>query len=93
MSNVVEILKNHKADLFHKYPIKTMALFGSYARGEEGLESDVDILVELSQSDGWKFLSLADELEQILKKKVDLVSKAGVKAKYLDYFSSQLIYV
>ncbi len=93
MSDVLAILKTNKQALFAKYPIKTLALFGSHARGEAQRNSDVDILVELSQHDGWKFLSLADELEALLNKKVDLVSKDGVKQQYLDYFSQQLIYV
>ena len=93
MSNVLSILKTNKLLLFSKYPIKTLALFGSYARGDADRNSDVDILVELSEHDGWKFLSLADELETLLNKKVDLVSKDGVKQQYFDYFSQQLIYV
>jgi uncharacterized protein len=93
MNKVLHILQENKQSLFEKYPIKTMAIFGSYARGEERAESDVDILVELSQPDGWKFLSLVDELETLLNKKVDLVSKQGLQGKYLDYFSQQLIYV
>jgi uncharacterized protein len=93
MGEVLTILKSNKAKLFAKYPIKSMALFGSHARGEAQTGSDVDILVELTQHDGWKFLSLVDELETILNKKVDLVSKDGVQQQYLDFFSQQLVYV
>ena len=73
-SGIVSIRKKVKPVL-HKYKIKKASLFGSYARGEQGRKSDVDILVELSN----KSLSLVDfirikhDLEAALGKKVDLV--------------------
>jgi hypothetical protein len=53
----------------------------------------VDILVEFNGNIGWQFLTLADELEQLLGLKVDLVSRKGVKPHYLEYIQKDLIYV
>jgi predicted nucleotidyltransferase len=70
-----------------------MAIFGSYARGDNSLSSDLDLLVEFDSKVGIKFIDLADEVESILGIRVDLVSKNGVKEKYLRSINSDLIYV
>lgn len=70
-----------------------IAVFGSYARNEQKENSDIDILVDCSGDIGSNFISLADELENILNNKVDLVSKNGIKNKYFVYPKDDLIYV
>lgn len=61
-------------------PVKKAYLFGSFARNEADTKSDIDILVELDHSlpIGMKFFSYQNELEQLLKTKVDLVSSEGL---------------
>ena len=86
-------LGRHKQRLFHEYPIKAMAIFGSYARSAQRANSDVDILVEFSDKIGIRFVDLAEDLEAIIGCKVDLVSKKGVKKKYFQSITSDLIYV
>jgi hypothetical protein len=93
LTEIIASLQQKKANLIEKYPIASIAVFGSYAREEQTLESDVDILVEFSDSIGIKFIDLADELEDILKMNVDLVSKSGVKQKYFAQIQNDLIYV
>ena len=70
-----------------------MAIFGSYSRKEQNDSSDLDILVEFSGRIGIKFIDLAEELENIIGFKVDLVSKKGIKEKYLKSIDSDLVYV
>jgi predicted nucleotidyltransferase len=55
--------------------------------------SDIDILVEFTKPVGIEFIDLADELEKMLKSKVDLVSKNGIKPKYYEAIKKDLIYV
>ena len=86
-------LGNHKSQLFNDYPIKSMAIFGSYSRKEQNDSSDLDILVEFSGKIGVRFIDLAEDLENIIGVKVDLVSKNGIKEKYLKSIDSDLIYV
>ncbi|MEK6856355.1 MAG: nucleotidyltransferase family protein [Nanoarchaeota archaeon] len=69
-SKIIKILK--------KYGIIKAGIFGSYARGEQNKNSDVDILVELSKPLGFEFAGLQDKLSKILKKKVDLVTYNGL---------------
>jgi len=73
----VEQIKHTVADYFKDKPVKSVYLFGSYAKGEAKEDSDVDLLVEFEESK--KRLSLYDilgfqiALEDIFKRKVDLV--------------------
>jgi predicted nucleotidyltransferase len=87
------ILSNHKQHLFKDYPIKSMAIFGSYSRSDNNANSDLDILVEFKDIIGIRFIDLAEEIENIIGFKVDLVSKKGIKDKYLKAIDSDLIYV
>ncbi len=86
-------LNKHKSHLFKDYPIKSMAIFGSFARNEQTEESDVDIIVEFNDRIGIRFIDLADELEKLIGFKVDLVSKKGIRDKYYQKIQSDLTYV
>lgn len=90
---IKKVLIKHKQRLFNEYPIKSLAIFGSFARKEQNEESDVDILVEFSDKIGVRFIDLADELESIVGFKVDLVSKNGIKENYYLSIYNDLIYV
>lgn len=86
-------LRNLKSQLAKKYPITAMALFGSFSRGDQLENSDIDILVELDGKIGSKFIDLAEELESALGRKVDLISKNGIKPRYFNSIEQDLIYV
>jgi predicted nucleotidyltransferase len=92
-SQIINILKSQKIDLEKKYPISELALFGSYARGDNNEKSDIDILVDFNGRIGIEFISLAHDLEDIFKAKVDLVSRKGIKPKYLPFVEKDLIHV
>ncbi|WP_416867910.1 MAG: nucleotidyltransferase family protein [Imperialibacter sp.] len=91
--DIIQRLTSAKSALFVKYPIKSMAIFGSIARGEAVAESDVDIVVELNGQVGLKFVTIADELEEVLGKKVDLVSRRAIDDRYWKFIEKDLIYV
>lgn len=93
LQEIQKSLESHKASLFQSYPLKFMAIFGSYSRKEQDGNSDLDIIVEFSDIIGIRFVDLAEELEDIVGLKVDLVSKNGIKEKYLSSIDSDLIYV
>jgi predicted nucleotidyltransferase len=96
MRTIQEIQKTlikHRTQLLDKYAIKSIAIFGSYARNEQTDKSDLDILVEFNENIGIKFIDLADELEDYIGIKVDLVSRKGIKDRYYQVIKSDLIYV
>ncbi|HEY4196955.1 MAG TPA: nucleotidyltransferase family protein [Mucilaginibacter sp.] len=90
---IVSILKSRKKELEKKYPISELALFGSYARGDNHERSDIDILVDFNGRIGIEFISLAHELEDIFDAKIDLVSRKGIKPYYLPFVEKNLIHV
>ena len=59
MNNIIlHVLQQHKQTLLNKYPIKSLALFGSQNREDFTNESDVDILVEINGKKSYKFFHL-----------------------------------
>ena len=93
LQEITDALSQHKSKLLRDYPIKSMAIFGSYARSEQNSASDLDILIEFYDKIGIKFIDLADDLEDIVGIKVDVVSRKGIKEKYLNSITTDLIYV
>jgi predicted nucleotidyltransferase len=90
---IKKTLLDHKKRLSSKYGLSNIAIFGSYARNQQTENSDLDILVEFNRPIGSEFIDLADELEHILKVKVDLVSKKGLKERHLKSIEKELEYV
>jgi uncharacterized protein len=79
LKNIVDIQKVIQSVLW-KYPIKRASLFGSYARQEARIDSDIDILVEFSSTISLiQFVTIQLELEDTLGKKVDLVEFSALK--------------
>ncbi len=84
------------SDYFQNKPVLKAYLFGSYVRGEANEQSDVDILIELdySQSIGLAFVEMQLDLQDMLSRKVDLVSERGL-SKFVKPFiekEKELIY-
>jgi len=93
LNDIQATLSKHKNHLFNDYPLKSMAIFGSYSRQENKELSDLDLIVEFNDKIGIRFIDLAEEIERILGVKVDLVSKNGLKEKYRKAIDNDLIYV
>jgi predicted nucleotidyltransferase len=73
-----QVIKNKLNEFFPAYPIEKAGVFGSYARGEETPESDVDVLVRFKDKTGLTLMDYAGimlDLEDVLNKKVDLVEE------------------
>lgn len=93
LKDLKKILSEKKSYLKSKYNVRTLSIFGSFARSEETPVSDIDILVDFDEPIGLEFVDLAEELEEILEINVDLVSKNGVKSSYLDEIEQDLVHV
>jgi uncharacterized protein len=75
------------------FGVKSIALFGSLARGEAQLESGVDILVEFERAIGLlRFLKLQHRLEELIGRRVDLVTQAALKRQFRDWILKEAIY-
>ncbi len=96
MQNKEDILKSlaaEKSALQSRFKVRSLALFGSYARGDQRPGSDVDILVDVDPSIGLDFVTLADRIEQLLGLPVDLVSTRAVKPAYRREIETEVINV
>lgn len=88
-----KIIGQHKQDLEQNFKVRKIAIFGSYARGEQTEKSDLDILVEFKEPVGFLFVHLANYLEKILGIEVDLLTDDGIKPNRKVYVKRDLIYV
>ena len=79
---ILQKLSTLKAQLAQNYHITSLSLFGSMARGEATEQSDVDVLVDFSQTPNLlTFIELEEKLKMALGKNVDLVPKRKLRAE------------
>jgi len=92
--NITEIiaeLKRNLTFLERDYSVKNIGIFGSFARGEQTNESDIDVLVEFSKPVGFFHLvRLEDFLSSRLGRKIDLVTKNALKPAIKDEILNQV---
>lgn len=79
LSDIKRILVQLKPELKEKYNVSAIGLFGSSVRDGFSTNSDIDILVDFNETIGIEFIDLANYIEATLKRKIDLVSKNGIK--------------
>jgi predicted nucleotidyltransferase len=77
----IHIPRKKLVEFCHRNHIRKLAFFGSVLRDDFGPDSDVDVLVEFEpdQTPGFAFVSMAEELEKILGREVDLLTFRGVE--------------
>jgi len=89
---IKETLQRFKPILKEKFKVKEIGIFGSWVRGEESEESDVDILVEFYEPIGWEFIDFKEFLEEILGRKVDLVTMRALKPQLREKILKEVVY-
>jgi len=78
--NILAVIEAHREQL-RQLGIRELALFGSYARGDAGPESDIDFLVEFERVSFDGYMDLKEFLEELFGKRVDLVTKSAIKER------------
>lgn len=90
----IEKLKKAKQHLAERYSVSRLGVFGSYARGEERAESDIDILVEFAKApDLFEFFEIEEYLEDALGKKIDLVREQALKPQMRETVLEEVVFV
>jgi len=94
---VFNILRKELSYLKKEFRVKKIGLFGSFAKGKPEEDSDIDIVVEFEKSIGLAFMDLADYLENVFNKKVDILTPEGIRSirveKIAQEISMSVIYV
>ena len=91
VDQILTVLRELRSNLGRRYPIRRLALFGSWARGDAREDSDVDLLVDVDPSIGLDFVELAEELERALGRQVHLVSRRAIRPAYWKLIEPELI--
>lgn len=79
--DIKRTLRQHLPELRERYHVDTLGLFGSYVRHEQRPDSDLDVLVTFTETPGLlTFITLENELSDLLGVKVDLVVEDALKS-------------
>lgn len=92
MLKAIEILRNHEQEIKKRFAVRRIGLFGSFVRGEETRESDIDILVEFEDPTFRNFMNLAFFLEDIFGRRVDLLTPEGISHMILPYGEKEVVW-
>lgn len=81
-----EMLRMHMPELRQRHGVETLALFGSYVRGEQRPDSDLDVLVEFGRTPTlFEFIGLEQELSGLLGVGVELVMRQALRSPVGEY--------
>jgi predicted nucleotidyltransferase len=93
--DIQAILQKQKNYLEERFKVDEIAIFGSYARGNQRDDSDIDIMVDFKE--GYKtfdnYMDLKFYLEELLGKKVDLVIKSAMKSRLKPFIIDDAIFI
>jgi predicted nucleotidyltransferase len=79
LSSITKTLRKNRESLNH-YGVKSLAIFGSYARNDASPSSDIDLLVEFDRAVGlFEFIRLKNYLENLTRSSVDLVTPDALR--------------
>jgi len=93
LETIKQELKSLKPELSERFFVNNIGLFGSITRDDFTDSSDVDIIVDFRKPIGIEFIDLADFLEARIKRKVDLISRNGLKANFFSKIEKEIQYV
>mgnify|MGYP001276664255 FL=1 len=93
LDSILDELKNLKPELSTKYFVDSIGLFGSITRNDFTDKSDIDIIVDFKKPIGIEFVDLAEFLEKKFNRKIDLVSKNGMKQNFYSEIKNEIQYV
>ena len=93
----IEIIKQLKAEkifLHNKFGVMNIGLFGSYAKGTQREDSDIDLIVELKEPRFEWLAGLQIYLEEKFKRKIELIRKSKkINSRFVEKVGNEVIYV
>ena len=90
---ILNFLRAHKDEMYENFGLVKIGLFGSYVRGEQREDSDIDLAVEIKSSNKFRsFFGLKAYLEDGLQKKIDLGIESSIKPVVYKYIEKEIEY-
>ena len=94
LDKIKQVLRQNKSSLKKNFKIKLLGIFGSYVRGKQKKNSDVDILVEFNGPTTFdQYISLKIFLEDLLNCPVDLVARKGIRPQLAPFIEREALRV
>ncbi len=95
-NEIIDYLQKQQPYFHANFGIRFVGLFGSFSRGDETEDSDIDILYRIEKDKKlsmFKYLKVASQLEDFFQKKIDLVRVDTLKPTLKRYVDKDIIYV
>ena len=93
INEILSVLETNKAKI-SKFGVKEIGIFGSYARGDQTPQSDIDIIVKFR--DGEKsyksFINLSFFLEELFNKRIDLLTEKSISPFIKPYIDKEVVF-
>lgn len=92
--DAISTLKEHEKLIRQKFGVKRIGIFGSFARGEEKEDSDLDVLVvfEEGQKTFDNYMDLKFYLEDLFGREIDLVTERALKPQLKAIIMKEVVY-
>jgi len=90
--DILRVIREIQTELAGRFTVRRIGVFGSFTKGGEGTESDVDIIVELAKPTFDNYMDLKFRLEDVLKRPVDLAMADTVKPRIKPIIEQEVIY-
>jgi uncharacterized protein len=88
---ILELLQANHPFLAREFGVSKIGLFGSFAKGQPDEISDIDIVVEFDRPIGFRFVDLAEYLENLLGRKVDVLTPAGIQGIRIEPVAKRIL--
>ena len=93
LAELSKLLKKHQPELL-QHGVESLAVFGSFARGEASLDSDIDLLVDFNRPVGlFEFIRLKSYLEDLTGRRVDLATRDALRPALRETILSEAVHV
>ncbi len=91
-ARIIRTIGKFRYELSSRFTVQRIGVFGSFARGNAGSRSDVDILVELKEPTFDHYMDLKFYLEEMLDRSVDLVLHDAIKPRLKPIIEHEVVY-
>lgn len=93
LGDIAVRIRSHGREFRERFRFERIGVFGSFARGEQKPDSDVDLLVETSDPGGLRFLEAGEFAESILGRRVDMLRPENLKQQLRPRVDEEVIFV